>query len=358
MLAKRKIISVLAVICLLMGMTAVLPAQADFGSQMKDKSDKQKDDKEKKDKKKDDKDKDDADKTTADEMSSGRALMWREPADIESLDLFHGRGGAADVPDPSGKFTFVRRSTGGTSEKIVVDDNKGRSWTVKFGPEARPEVSASRILWAAGYHVDQVYFVNRTHIEGRGGFDIWDVRFERRDDGFKELGIWSWTSNPFAGTREFQGLKVLMALINNWDLKDENNKVVRPNKESGGDRDERIYYVGDLGGTLGATGNPFRKIPGFGNAPGGSKGEPGPFSRQAFIDGVSNGQVVFHYEGKNPKALEGVTVDNARWMGSLLSRLSDKQLSDAFRAGGFTDSEVSLYVSAMRKRIDQLKNLR
>ena len=117
MLAKRKIISVLAVICLLMGLTAILPVQADFGAQMKDKSDKQKGDKDKKDKKKDDKDKDKDDKTSADEMSSGRALMWREPTDIESRDLFHGRGGAEDMPDPSGKFTFVRRSTGGTRKR-------------------------------------------------------------------------------------------------------------------------------------------------------------------------------------------------------------------------------------------------
>jgi hypothetical protein len=149
-----------------------------------------------------------------------------------------------------------------------------------------------------------------------------------------------------------------MALLNNWDLKMVNNKIMRPDKKSGGDRDARIYYVADLGGTLGSTGSFLTKLPFFGNAPAGTKGDPDGFYNQPFIEGVQNGRVVFHYKGKDPKALEGVTVENARWMGNLLGRLSDKQLSDAFRSGGFNQSEVTVYLRAMRDRINQLRNLK
>jgi hypothetical protein len=45
-------------------------------------------------------------------------------------------------------------------------------------------------------------------------------------------------------------------------------------------------------------------------------------------------------------------------MGNLLSRLSDKQLADAFRAGGFTSAEIDTFVRATRKRINDLKNLK
>lgn len=303
------------------------------------------------------KQKDDKDDTTK-SAGDARPVLWEEPADIESRDLFNGPGGAEGAPDPNGKFTFVDRSTSGTSEKIHVTDDKGRKWTVKFGPECKPETAATRIVWAAGYHVDQDYFVKRTHIEGRGGFDVWDVRFERGDDGYKEEGLWKWDTNPFTGTRELQGLKVLMVLLNNWDLKYVNNKIVRANKKSGGNRDERIYYIADLGATLGSTGSFFTKLPFFANAPAGTKGDPGGYSKQQFIDGVQNGQVVFHYKGKDKKALEGITVENARWMGNLIGRLSDKQLSDALRAGGFNDAEVAVYTSATRDRINQLKNLK
>ncbi|HTG15958.1 MAG TPA: hypothetical protein VK747_11895 [Blastocatellia bacterium] len=356
---RNRTLCVLAMICLLVGSIMVAPARAYVGTQDADKADKPKKDKKDKDKDKDKKDKkkDDqkADKVDA---GGGRAVLWEDPGDIESRDLFNGPGGADGAPDPKGKFTFIERSKSGTSEKINVDDDRGRKWQVKFGAEARPSPTASRIAWAAGYHVDTDYFVKRTHIEGRGGFDVWDVRFKRRDDGFKDIGIWSWHTNPFAGTRELQGLKVLMALLNNWDLKDVNNKIVHASKKSGGDKSEQIYYVSDLGGTLGKTGSPFRKIPFFASAPAGTKGDAGDYSDQVFITGVSNGHVVFNYKGKDPKALEGVTVENARWMGNLLGRLSDKQLSDAFRAGGFSDWEVTTYVRTVRARINELKNLK
>lgn len=347
MLLKWKIIPALTLISLLICSASAVPRYT-ADAQKKDKAEKPK--KQKEEKKKE--------AAASGGSQDGRPVIWEDPTDIESRDLFNGMGGADGAPDANGKFTFVKRSPGGTSEKIQVDDDKGRKWTVKFGPEARPETAATRIVWAAGYNVDQDYFVKRTHIEGRGGFNIWDVRFERRDDGYKEEGLWSWESNPFNGTRELQGLKVLMALLNNWDLKTDNNKIVRPDKKSGGNRDTRVYYVADLGGTLGKTGSFFTKLPFFGNAPAGSKGDPNGYSSQPFIDGVKNGQVAFHYKGKDPNALEGITVENARWMGNLLGRLSDKQLSDAFRAAGFSDAEVTIYSRAIRDRINQLKNLK
>ncbi|HXG93498.1 MAG TPA: hypothetical protein VNN73_14210 [Blastocatellia bacterium] len=356
MFIRHRIFYGLVAICLIFGLTIVTPA-AGVVAQKKDKAEKNKDDKDKKDKKekkKKDK-KDESDTVSAREL---HPVLWEEPTDIESRDLFYGPGGAEGAPDPSGKFTFERRSSSGTSEKIIVKDDRGRSWTVKFGAETKPETAATRILWAVGYHVDQDYFVKRAHIEGRGGFDVWDVRFERRDDGYEEEGIWSWHSNPFMGKRELQGLKVLMALLNNWDLKDINNKILRPKKSSGADRNERIYYIADLGGTLGSTGSIFRKLIPFGDLPAGSKGSPEDYANSVFIEGVRNGKVVFHYAGKDPAALQDVTVENARWMGDLLGRLSDKQLADAFRAGGFSDTEVQTYVRAMRNRINQLKNLR
>jgi hypothetical protein len=163
---------------------------------------------------------------------------------------------------------------------------------------------------------------------------------------------------PSTAHENFRVSRSFGVLLNNWDLKDDNNKIVRPNKKGGGDRDERIYYVADLGATFGTTGSFFSKLAFFANAPAGTKGDPDGYSKQQFIDGVRNGQVIFHYKGKNKKAIGGISVENARWMGNLLGRLSDKQLSEAMRAGGFNDSEVSVYTRAIRNRIDQLKNLK
>jgi hypothetical protein len=292
----------------------------------------------------------------ADEIK-GQPVLWHDPGDIARRDLFYGFGGKQNAPDLSAKFTFMGRDKSGTSEKIYVNDSTGKEWIVKFGPEARPETAATRIVWAVGYHVDRDYFVRSVHIEGRGGFEARNVRFKLRHAGFKEEGLWKWEVNPFLGTRELDGLKVLMALLNNWDLKYSNNKIARPDKKSG-EHDEALFYVADLGATFGTTGAIARKLLPFGDPPAGSKGDPAGYSKQPFIDGVKNGTVRFHYKGKDPSALQGVSVANARWMGNLLGQLSDKQLSDAFRAAGWDDADVAMLTHVVRGRIQQLQDLR
>lgn len=290
--------------------------------------------------------------------SEGNPVLWTQPPDIESLDLFYGSGGSEGAPDPTGRFTYVGDDSKGTQKKIYVKDDKNREWTVKFGSEARPETAASRFVWAMGYHVDEDYFVATSRIDGLHGGDARNVRFERRHDGLKNVGLWTWEDNPFVGTRELDGLKVLMVVMNNWDLKVINNKVVRPTKKSGEDTDDRIYYVGDLGATFGKTGSLAHELHLPGDPPAGTKDKPGQFARQDFIEGVRDGMVRFHYKGKDPGVLKGIRVENAKWMGDMLARLSAKQLTDAFRAGGYYGSEISTLVRAMQERIRELQSLR
>ena len=295
-------------------------------------------------------------KPTLVDESAGHSTLWKEPEAIENLDLFYGAGGSEGAPDLSGKFTLVRRLRSGTAKKFRVKDDKGREWTVKFGPETRPETAATRIVWAMGYHVDQDYFVKRVHIEGLKD-DATNVRFKRNDDGFHEIGLWNWDSNTFNGTRELDGLKVLMAVLNNWDLKNDNNSVIR-SKDAGGDAGERIYYVSDLGASFASTGSLVRKVLFFADPPAGTKNKPDSYANQAFIDGVENGEVQFHYKGKDRDTLKGITVERARWIGGMLGRLSEKQLGDAFRSAGFDDAEIATLVRAMQERIGALQNLK
>ena len=48
---------------------------------------------------------------------------------------------------------------------------------------------------------------------------------------------------------------------------------------------------------------------------------------------------------------------DAKWLGRRLSLLSDAQIGDGFRAGGYTSDEVTIYTRAVRKRIAQLNAL-
>jgi hypothetical protein len=298
-------------------------------------------------------------KKKADDANNGPAVMWQEPTDIERRDLYYGIGGQAGAPDPAGKFTFVadKGSPKDSNPKIDVKDDRGREWTVKFGPEVKSETAVSRIVWAAGYHVDQVYFVEQATIEGFNRIETRNMRFEREDDGLKTVGRWDWKTNPFNGTRELDGLKTLMALVHNVDLSQLNNRIARFPK-NGNDPQPDIYYVNDLGASLGSTGAWYTRFPWLDKARSESKGVPKDFVKNGFISGIKNGQVDFRITRRLAnRILDGVKVEHARWMGNLLGRLSEKQLTDAFRASGFTDSEVAIYVSEIRKRIAQLQNL-
>ena len=75
-----------------------------------------------------------------------------------------------------------------------------------------------------------------------------DVRLKRQDKTEKKIDNWPWKQNPFTGTKEFNGLRVMMAFLNNWDLKTANNKVYEE------DKSERRFVVSDLGASFGKTG--------------------------------------------------------------------------------------------------------
>jgi hypothetical protein len=52
-----------------------------------------------------------------------------------------------------------------------------------------------------------------------------------------------------------------------------------------------------------------------------------------------------------------IPLQDARWIGGMLSQLSHKQLMDAFRAGNFSDEDVKVYVDVVESRISELKKL-
>ena len=163
------------------------------------------------------------------------AALWRDSGEMGERNLLYGAGGEAHRP--LGTMVFEEEDHAGTNPKFYVRDQEGTKWTAKLGVEARPETAAAHLLWAAGYFTDEDYFVPDLTVEGLpphlqrgqnlvGSHGVMrNVRLERHLKGQKKLGRWEWRHNPFTGTRRFNGLRVMMALMNSWDLKDENNAI-------------------------------------------------------------------------------------------------------------------------------------
>ena len=277
--------------------------------------------------------------------NDAKPVLWREPTDITSRDLFLGSGGEAMKPDLS-KVTFIADETRSYSKKYRVRDGAGNEWVVKLGTEAQSETAATRLLWAAGYFVDITYLAPHVDIEGKGSFD--NARFEARPKGQKRLGQrWDWSKNPFVGTNELQGLKVLMALINNWDIQNHNNNILLITDEATGEKEAR-YFDTDLGASFGKEG---RFI-------GHTRNRPDQYVADTkFITGVEHGLIRFDYKGKNKHLIQDITVAQAKWLGNILSQLSDQQISDAFRAANYSPEQIEALSRVVKARINELASL-
>jgi hypothetical protein len=284
---------------------------------------------------------------TRKKLPKGTPVLWRAPNDISSRDLYLGPGGLAMRPDLS-RITLIKEEKGGYSKKYRVRDGSGREWVAKIGKEAQAETSAVRLLWGLGYVTEINYLVPRVEIPGKGTFQ--NVRFEARPAGVKRLDEWQWKQNPFVGTKQFQALKVMMVLLNNWDVKDSNNQILFAHGDSG---DELQYIISDLGATFGHSSS----VPILWGITR-SRNNPKKYAKAGFVDVVKNNRVYFHYHGKRDDLFHDITVQDATWAASLLAKLSDGQLRDAFRAANYTPAQINLLTSAVRERTNQLLNLR
>jgi hypothetical protein len=299
-------------------------------------------------------------------------VLWHKPADIASLDLFYGQGGKDKQPRPP--FVFESEALNGTNAKLDVRDAEKKKWRVKEGEEARPEVVASRLLWAMGYYANDDYLVPTgtiANLKMKRGSDelkngqIIDARFARKPGGQDKIGTWEWKTNPFYGKREFNGLRVMMAVMNNWDLKDENNAVYTDKKNG-----QQIFLVSDVGASFGSNGVSWTKSR--------SKGNVDSFKNSGFVQKVTSTEVDFSTPKKPTGILfatlgataksfamrkdldwigNNIPIDDARWIGGMLSQLSHAQLLDAFRAGNFPADEIDIYVQIVESRIAELKKL-
>lgn len=282
------------------------------------------------------------------EIPVGQAVLWRDPADIHRRNLLLGPGGESMRPDLR-QVTLIEKEKGGYSTKYRVRDAAGREWVAKVGKEAQSETAASRLMWGVGYNADTNYLVPEVRVVGIKK-PLQNVRFSARPKGVKRMDGFEWKDNPFVGSREFQGLKVMMAMMNNWDIKDSNNKIlVVPGKN--GDK-ELQYEVHDLGGSFGK----MSHLPRFLQFKP-DRNNPKAYASTHLVDKVKDGRVRLHYSVKRKDLFKDISVEDARWVGGLMARLSDRQIEDAFRSANYTPEQVRLMTGAVRRRIAELNGV-
>jgi hypothetical protein len=272
------------------------------------------------------------------EAKANIAELWQDPGDVTSRDLFYGRGGKALVPSPTTPFDFEGIDTVGYSTGYDVIDPQGRKWDVKTGDEGQTEVVASRILWAVGYHQPIVYFVPEWTLTNGPVAKPLPGRFRYGHD-HKNAGDWSWTENPFFGSREFKGLVITNLLLNNWDIKTTNNRIY---DMVDGVTPSRWFVAQDVGASLGKTAWPV-----------GNRNNIADFETQHFVLGVENGRVQFDYHARHRELLANITPADVAWMCRILDKISDQQWDDAFRGAAFPKETADRYIRKLNSKIQE-----
>jgi len=297
-------------------------------------------------------------------LASVDHVLWREPEDVARLDLENGPGGVAGRPAPP--FRFIEEHLGGSQPCLSVIDGRGQRWRVKWGDEVNSETFAVRIVWACGYFAETTYFLAEGRIDGATGLQraqscvdehgrFESARFELDDPSVKKLfeeHSWAWNDNPFLGSAELQGLKILAMLLSNWDTKDRRDVARGSNtaifEQATPLGREARYLITDWGGSMGSWGT---------NIITRGRWNAAAFAAQTpqFVGAADDGIVRFGYAGQRTEDLaSGITPRDVAWLCRYLGQISDDQIEAALRASGATGPERAQFTASLRQRINQL----
>jgi hypothetical protein len=298
--------------------------------------------------------------------TAGKPVLWRQtPSTVES-----GSG----APQPP--FTFVKEDREGASPKFVVTDARGAEWHAKLGVEAHSDTAAARLVARMGYYTETAYYLPTIQVAGvqveRGreyvgaGGRVTGVRMEARSENVERGDQWDWAANPFVGSPELDGLKVLMLLINNYDARTANNRVLTVRTSAGV---ESRYAVADLGASFGRYG-------GLGGTR--TKLDPQGFAASRFIESVRDGRVRFAFrtrpeglgltlfvlnpfyvagELKKSRDLNDLPIASVRWIAARLRTLTESELRTAFEASGCDRETTESLTNTIRRRIAELEDV-
>jgi len=298
-----------------------------------------------------------------------RHRIWREPRRLDADTMRFGPGGREGAPKPP--FTFVEEHLTGSQPCVAVRDANGRLWRVKWGHEVRPETFAVRFAHACGYFAEVTHYVDEGRIDGARDLTraknciddqncFREARFELEDPGvrmFFGAHSWAWDDNPFRGTPQLSGLKLVVMLLSNWDTKDRrdvargSNTAIFEHRIAPWSHEAR-YLITDWGGAMGRWGS---------NVVSRGRWDPDGFEAQTpqFVTGVrDDGIVTFGYVGQRTADVAyDIPVDHVRWFYEHASRLTDDLLREALMASGATEEEATRFARALLARIAQLGEL-
>ena len=278
-------------------------------------------------------------------MSSGSS-----PVDLESRDLFRGPPRA-----PRRRPRRQLRLRRPRYERPQSRVRRSRSRTASSGASSsgrkhRPKSSLSRSLWAIGFHQPPTYYVAAWTHDGPGGRAAGRRPLPSRDRRLdRSLGEWDWTDYPHTRSPENGGLLVAQMILNNWDLKTSNNKVI---DRTDGSRPGRASMWRAISARRWAPTN--RRSGCAGPTCAGAKARRTIFRAFRSRDSSTASKAVSSSSRTAVRTSRSSAPSSHRTSpgpARLFSRLSDAQWHDAFRAGGYSREDAARYIARFKEKI-------
>lgn len=308
-------------------------------------------------------------------LPPGKIMIWEDRGALTPERVFWGVGDLGDnmsaaraekLPEsrlpapPFSKFENTTESRS-SSPKGKLADKNGAKWTAKWGVEVHADIAASRLAWALGYGVEEMYYVSSGKIEGIKPADdlkyvdeyiqsdgsFTEARFKRRGKENGEIQgdknedvLWDYRNNPGVPEAQWSGLKILNVLVHNWDAQPKNNKILHVERQSG---PENWLVVSDWGASFGDMKSKwnfmdYRKESGF-------------------VKEVKDGYVYLNFRNAiqgQGRTHEKIPLADAQWFRAQLAKLTDADILAAFNAAFATPALIAAYRSGDPKQIEKL----
>ena len=202
-----------------------------------------------------------------------RHRIWREPTLADLSDLRFGPGGAEGVPQPP--FQFVKEHFTGSQPCVAVRDARRPAVAREVGLRSqarvvrRPVRVGARLLRGGdALRRRAARSRRRSACSGRATASAPKASSAtrasssriRRSACYFDEHSWAWDDNPFLGTPQLSGLKIVNMLLSNWDTKDRrdvsrgSNTAIFEHRVSRWGREAR-YLITDWGGAMGKWGS-------------------------------------------------------------------------------------------------------
>ena len=275
--------------------------------------------------------------------------LWIDPVDLERRDLFRGPSAGPPPPATDGQFAFVAKDTSGRSPGYDVRDGNGTG----LERQARPRGAgrSRRVATPLGHRLPSTADLLPPCLDadGPGGRaqGRWPIPSrDRRMESRRRLGLDRLSTHPIAVQRRTARRPDDAQQLGSQDVEQQSDRTDRqqPARRASTSRAISARRSAPTSKRSGCAG------PTCASSQGSKNDLPG-FEESGFIDGVEDGYVKFSYSGPNKPIVSAIQPSHVVWTATLLSRLSDEQWHDAFRAGGYSREDAARYIAKFKEKI-------